>query len=84
MATLIYTYRTKQIRIPLIHRIGARLAGLIPRRCMVITVGLLLLGLSIPLLMAIGLIPLTLWAFFISLSLMGIGGTLALIYCGEI
>jgi hypothetical protein len=54
------------------------------RRCMVISVGLMLLGLSIPALMLFNILPASLLLGFIGLVLIGIGGVLTLVYCGEI
>lgn len=55
-----------------------------PRRCMVVSVGLIFCGLGIPLLMAIGLLPITLLLGLVGLVLTAAGGLMALIFCGEI
>jgi len=55
-----------------------------PRRCMVFSVGMILAGLGIPFLMAIGLLPITLVLGFIGLVLTATGGLMALIFYGEI
>lgn len=55
-----------------------------PRRCMVVSVGLIFCGLGIPLLMAIGLLPVTLLLGLLGLVVTAAGGLMALIFCGEI
>jgi len=51
---------------------------------MVFSVGMILAGLGIPFLMAIGLLPITLVLGFIGLVLTATGGLMALIFYGEI
>jgi hypothetical protein len=55
-----------------------------PRRCMVVSSGLVLAGLSIPLLMAVGVFPLSFVLGFLGFGLAGTGGVLLLIFCGEL
>ena len=55
-----------------------------PRRWMVVSVGLIISGLGVPFLMAIGLLPITLLLGLVGLGLTATGGLLALIFCGEI
>jgi hypothetical protein len=55
-----------------------------PRRCMVVSTGLLLAGLGIPLLMAVGVLPISLLLGLIGFILAGAGGVSLLIFCGEI
>lgn len=55
----------------------------IPRRCMVISVGLILLGGSIITLMTIQLLPITMGSGLITLSLVATGGVLTLIFAGK-
>ena len=55
-----------------------------PRRCMVVSTGVLLSGFGIPLLMAIGVLPMSLLLGLFGLFLMGLGGVMLLIFCGEI
>lgn len=57
---------------------------LIPRRCMIISVGLILSGLSIPVLMEIQLLQLSLLLGFVGFALVAAGGVLLLIHCGEL
>jgi hypothetical protein len=51
---------------------------------MVISVGLILAGLSIPVLMVIHLLPATFFLGFVGFALAATGGVMALIFCGEI
>ena len=51
---------------------------------MVVSVGLILSGLGVPFLMAVGLLPITLLLGLIGLGLTATGGLMALIFCGEI
>lgn len=55
-----------------------------PRRCMVISMSLILAGLVIPLLMAVHLLPITFLLGFVTLILLGTGAIQAIIRCGEI
>ncbi len=55
-----------------------------PRWCMVISGGLMVVGISVPFLMIIGFLPATLLLAFTSLVLTGAGGITRLIFCGEI
>jgi hypothetical protein len=51
---------------------------------MVVSVGLILAGLNIPLLMAVQLLPISLVLGFVGFVLVAIGGVTALIFCGEL
>jgi hypothetical protein len=55
-----------------------------PRPCMILSVGLVLLGLFIAFLMLLEIIPSSLLFGFIGLALAFGGGVLALYYCGEL
>ena len=57
---------------------------LIPRPRMLLSVGLLLLGLGIPFLMLIKLIPVSLLLGFMGFAFIGIGGVLTLCFMGDI
>ena len=70
-----YTISRKHIRLPDMH---------LPRPCMVGSLGMLLGGLSIPVLMLLGLIPLSLLIGALGLALVLTGSVLALVFCGEI
>ena len=85
MATLTHTYhRQYPLRLALARKIDLIIEALLPRRCMVVSVSLVLAGLSIPLLMVIGLIPVNLLLGFIGFALTAMGGVLSLTLCGEI
>lgn len=54
------------------------------RRCVAIATTLILAGLSIPALMAVKLLPITLPLGFAGFALVATGGVMALVFCGEI
>ncbi len=56
----------------------------IPRRCMVVSVGLVLAGFCVALLMTSQVLPSVLELSFFSVALVMTGGIMALIKCGEI
>jgi hypothetical protein len=62
---------------------AGRVARSGPRPCMVVSVGLILAGLSIPFLMLLGLLPLSFVLAFLGFALTAAGGIMALIFCGE-
>ncbi len=82
MATITYAYKPNLARLVYV-KTSNKFKIHLPRRCMVISVGILLAGLSIPFFMIFELLPLTLGLFFASLGLTGTGTVLALIQCGE-
>lgn len=55
-----------------------------PRKCMVISTSLILLGIGIPFLMVMGIIPGSLIINFLGFGMVSIGSTFMLIKCGEI
>jgi hypothetical protein len=57
---------------------------LIPRRCMVVSTGLILAGLSIPVLMMLQLLPSTLLIGLAGFLLAVMGTFLLLFFCGEV
>jgi hypothetical protein len=84
MATLTHAFTPKLFRISLIRKWDNFIEMLLPRRCMLVSVGLILTGLGLPMLMAVGALPAT-WLFaFLGFALVATGGVLALIFCGEI
>jgi hypothetical protein len=84
MATLTRVRRANGRRSVLIEPRGRTITKWMPRRCMLISTGLVLAGLAIPLLMAIHLLPITLLLGFVTLILLGTGGILAVIRCGDV
>ena len=84
MATLTQAYKTTLARIAYIQKRDEFIEKLIPRRCMVVSVGLIFTGMSIPLLMAVQLLPVTLLLGFVGFALTATGGAMALIFYGEI
>ena len=55
-----------------------------PRRCMLISVGLILVGISVPLLMVLDMIPVNLFLDFLGFGMVIMGSTMALIKCGDL
>ena len=84
MATLSKTYKANTLLIDLTRKCNGLVEGRLPRRCMVVSVGLTLAGSSIPVLMAFHLIPVTLLLGFVGFALAATGGIMALTFCGEI
>jgi O-antigen/teichoic acid export membrane protein len=84
MATLTQIYKPRLVRIVVTNKLDDLIHILKPRRCMLVSVALILAGLCIPLLMALELLPVTLLLGFIALALIATGSLLVLLYCGEI
>jgi len=84
MDTLAKTCEPKTMRMAMIKERDKPIRKRLPRRCMVVSVGLILAALSIPALMAIHLLPITLLLGFVGVALAASGGVMALIFCGEI
>jgi hypothetical protein len=84
MATLAPAYKFHEVRAVLVRKRDAVLEKYLPRPCMLVSTGLILLGLGIPLLMAVGLLPLMLSLFLLGFILVATGGILALTLCGEL
>jgi type IV secretory pathway TrbL component len=84
MTTLAQPYSSVMVQIRLGRKIDDAIEKLIPRRCMVISVGLFLAGLSVPALMVFGLLTVNLLTAAIGLALTALGGVLSLTLCGEI
>jgi hypothetical protein len=84
MAMLTQTHKLNLLRIALIKQRDEIIEKLIPRRCMVVAVSLILAGLSMPLLMTIELLPVNLLLSFIGFALTVTGGALTLIFYGEL
>lgn len=84
MAALTHPYKPHLFRITFARKRDEFMEKLLPRRCMIISVGLILAGLGIPALMALGLLPVNLPLCFVAFALAATGGVLTLIRCGEI
>ena len=84
MAALTHAYVPKLARMAITRKRDEFIEKLIPRPCMIISVGLVFAGLSIPMLMAIELLQPGLLLGFVGFGLVSTGGVLALIFCGEI
>lgn len=84
MATLTQHYKPNAMRIVFARKRDDLIEKLMPRRCMVVSVGLILAGIGIPALMVFKLLPVSLFLGFVGFALMAVGGVLALVYCGEL
>lgn len=88
MAVHTITYKPSLLHSKLTRAIGSRIDKLIesitPRPCMVRSLTLVLVGLAIPVLMAVGWLPATLLLCFVGLCLAATGAVMLLINCGEI
>ena len=85
MATLTQTYRQPYpLRLTVAKKVDSIIEALLPRRCMVASAILFLIGIGIPFLMVIGLLPTNLLLGLLGFALTANGGMLALTLCGEI
>jgi hypothetical protein len=84
MALLTKVYRINPARIAFIPKLHDFIEKLIPHPCVVVLVGLILAGSSIPLLMAVQLLPISLVLGFIGFTLVIIGDVMALLIYGEL
>jgi hypothetical protein len=85
MATLTQTYRQPYpLRLTIAKKVDSIIEALLPRRCMVASAILFLIGIGIPFLMVIGLLPANLLLGLLGFALTATGGVLALTLCGEI
>ena len=88
MATQTLAYRPRLAYESFVKAFGIEchklLKSLIPRPRMLLSAGLILVGLGIPFLMGLGLIPSSLLLDFVGLAFTGTGGVLALYFLSEI
>lgn len=85
MATLTHTYHPPYpLRLVIAKKVDQAIDVLLPRRCMVVSTGLFLAGLGIPILMLIGFLPVSLLLGLLGFGMTAAGGVLALTFCGEI
>ncbi len=84
MAAITRNYKPNVLRIVFVQKRDDLIEKLMPRRRMVVSVGMIFAGLGIPALMAFKFLPASLLLGFAGLALVAVGGILALIYCGEI
>jgi hypothetical protein len=87
MATQTLTYKSWLQHISLVNLIALRMENLlykmIPRPWMLLSVGVCLLGLAIPLLMLVEILPASLLLSFTGLGLTTIGGVLYVFFIGD-
>lgn len=55
-----------------------------PRLCMVISIALIVVGISLPILMVFDVMPSNLILDFLGFGMVSLGSTLTLIHCGEV
>ena len=84
MATLSEARYTHAFRVAVVNLFYAILGRLAFRRCIVVALALMLAGLSIPLLIAVGWLPATFPLGFLGWALVAVGGYRLLTRCGEI
>ncbi len=84
MAALTKVRLTTVCRVAVVNTFDRTLGRRMPRRCTVVAVGFMLIGVGIPLLMAAQILPTTLWLGFVALALLGVGGGRLLVGWGEI
>jgi len=84
MTTLTNDFKPTLIRIAITKDFDKLFEKLIPPPRMVVSVGLILAGMVIPLLMAVQLLQLSFLLGFVGFCLVSTGGVLTLIFCGEI
>jgi hypothetical protein len=84
MAALTQTYTPVLTHIAFLEKRDKFIEKLIPRRCMVVSVGLILAGMSIPMLMVVQLIPINFILGFAGFALVEAGSVMALFFYGEI
>ena len=84
MATLTHSFKLRHVRVAFTEKRDRIIERLMPRRCMLVSTGLILAGLSIPVLMILDVLPITLLLGFIGFALGATGGVMALVLCGEI
>jgi len=84
MAAVTQNYKPNVMRIVFTKKRDALIERMMPRRCMVVSVGMILAGIGVPALMAFKLLPVSLLLGFVAFVLVAVGGVLALVYCGEL
>jgi hypothetical protein len=84
MATLTHAYKPNLARMAFVKKRDEVIESLVPRPCMVVSVGLILAGLGIPFLMLLQLLPVTFLLCFSGFTLTMAGSALTLSLCGEI
>lgn len=85
MSTLTHPqHHPHALRLIHVKKMDETLEALLPRRCMVVSISLLLAGLGVPLLMAIGVLTVNFMLGLLGLILATAGSILALTLCGEI
>jgi hypothetical protein len=84
MATQIHTYSSALSRPFAAKKLDLFIEKLIPRSCMVVSTGAILVGLSIPFLILCKVLPSMLLLYLAGYIITLVGSISALIFCGEI
>jgi hypothetical protein len=84
MATLTKMYKSQLAPLAVPRKTSISFRTSLPRRCMVISVGLILAGMGVVGLMVLELLPVTFLVAFSGFALTAAGGICTLIFCGEI
>ncbi len=84
MAAFTQAYTLKLTRIAFIKKRNVFIDKILPRRCMVVSAGMILAGWGIPLFMVVQLLPATLIFGFVGFVLVATGGVLTLVFYGEV
>lgn len=84
MATLTQSYKPHTLRFVIVQKRDDLIERMMPRRRMVVSVGMIVAGLGIPVLMVFNLLPFSLLLAFVGVGLAAVGGVLALVFCGEL
>ena len=84
MTTIAHTNKLQVAHMDYVQKRDQMVEKLLVRPCMMFSVGLVLVGLSIPILMAAEFLPLSLGFCFLSLVLIAGGGISAFILYGEL
>lgn len=84
MATLTHSYKPHTLRFAIVQKRDDLIEKMMPRRRMVVSVGMIFAGLGIPALMVCRILPASLLLGFAGFILVAVGGVLALVFCGEL
>ncbi len=84
MATLAKTYKPQLAPLGMTRKASMSIRFPRLRRCMVISVGLILAGMGVVGSMVLELLPVTFFTAFVGFGLTAVGGVCTLIFCGEI
>lgn len=84
MAAIVTSHKPRSWRVTVTNAIDEKIENNIPRPCMVCAVFVILTGISVPLLMAAHVLPVSFGLALIAFALAISGTVFALIRCGEL